>query len=1253
MEQLEQAVVTAFNTQTQTDEHTRALEAAQQLTMNQTCLTTCFNLFCQSQIVEVRMWSIGRITELLERYYPSLNEDDLLFLRSRLTAWIQLPQAQQEPAFIHRKFAQCYAMLVRMEYPQKWPTAFTDLLTIAQNGGATEVSLFTEIMREVDSTLIHVPTGSIGEQTNQTRIFKENLKNDCLQGIIVLWYNLLKTTYATHPQVANSIMTVVISYATWVDLDLIASKPFLMLLYSILRPPFNLPARTVTHDGPLPNELNNVPTNVFKIQMTSPEKVINEQLSVVVLLNEAGELPPLSDDWFSYAENLRCKVIFFLRTIIRRGSSPYAKLQLIVSLDIVGTISLFARVDWESFTFPSLENAEGSPSGFVRASEMLHAHMGSDDTPQLQLALAQLLSEVGCQIMASYGFLMSNGYTSLRSPFSTANHEEKIITDTAQLHAMVDSSLQLLQEWVSHFAFWYDHDDDDIADALQTSFNDLLQLIRQSQGPVQSPMNGGFAQTPSPPYSPSNSSIHHFNLIHPSNPLNYVSPQLEGLNALIPPLLSILTAKMAYPFDIACTATQSQLGSTTSGRGASLFSVSTPTGSPHTLRSPSSSGNVNALGTPMKQGAEDNDQDGIRLDEFLSFRRELTKTYAVLCSNFREIAQQHITERIQQALALMAECAVLHPQHVQPDEPGFIIACDCYSAIPAIELALLLFSEASGMFTEAEYGDPESFPSLVYKQLLENPFGQFPSPIVSSAFFELLAKFSKIPQQQPNLIQPLYQLLLQDGVGITNRTLSVAIRASRLFTQLTKQLLPSGHSIGFGGNRVGDARRQQNAQIMAPLINPLLSSINNILQNSSVQTQGDIDRLRDLFPTAGILIAALDPNTNNIDSLFGQILALPQKIIDSVSPVAPAQVESTPMNNNTNLSTVDLLSFALQSFSSVTKEINQSHTVRPFVQNRMLSVAQSVVSIVRATTSNRLRSKATTFLGTVGEMLGPNAGEALKAVVPVLLDGEYVDSDASYLPTRVFNDTLSLIKNFTHKFKADLSGCYVEIWPSIFNQIVSRFHSPIVIQGRDYAQAIVEKEMEQMAKMDGTAPASYRPQHHISEEEREHNQLLNTFSALFSTIAESGDLVLFLLNPNLQHTLIPTFTALTYAMIVPDLGKRVEMVQSFTKLVTNANFVATEGFNQVVISLIHPTMLEALRRPQAKQSDPTSLRLAENVAVFHVEAAKSVAGFGDYVVQQFLPTLQLSEEDKQMVLMATTEQNIPLLREFYRKFEAE
>ena len=82
--------------------------------------------FHSSGLVEVKFWCLT----VLAQKYPTMVEGDRAGLRGAILEWLSGPAMQQPlaEAYVKNKFAQLYALIIKVDYPAQFPGAFTELM---------------------------------------------------------------------------------------------------------------------------------------------------------------------------------------------------------------------------------------------------------------------------------------------------------------------------------------------------------------------------------------------------------------------------------------------------------------------------------------------------------------------------------------------------------------------------------------------------------------------------------------------------------------------------------------------------------------------------------------------------------------------------------------------------------------------------------------------------------------------------------------------------------------------------------------------------------------------------------------------------------------------------------------------------------------------------------------------------------------------------------------------------------------------
>lgn len=130
------------------------------------------------------------------------------------------------------------SLIVRMianEYPERWPSAFSDLVGLLEKGDEV-VNVFLRTLRALVQEVIgHAETGAATPaQRERARQIKDAMRQQCVpqlintvQGIVVAYVN-------RRVEISDMALQALADYINWVDIDLVANENSLKLLYESL-----------------------------------------------------------------------------------------------------------------------------------------------------------------------------------------------------------------------------------------------------------------------------------------------------------------------------------------------------------------------------------------------------------------------------------------------------------------------------------------------------------------------------------------------------------------------------------------------------------------------------------------------------------------------------------------------------------------------------------------------------------------------------------------------------------------------------------------------------------------------------------------------------------------------------------------------------------------------------------------------------------------------------------------------------------
>ncbi|CAD7697822.1 unnamed protein product [Ostreobium quekettii] len=189
--------------------------------------------FRSSGFLEVKFWCLQALQEFVDSQFGILATDDRNVIKSSIMGWVQSSDISQQPAFLRNKLSQLTAAVIRLEYPDGWPSCFSDLISAAQRGRSA-VDIFCRIMLAIDSDVITLEIPRSSEGNRMSMQLKDAMRDHCIGDIAEAWYQLASTYSLEDPDTAGMVLKTVQRYIGWIDIGLVANDRFIHLLYSLL-----------------------------------------------------------------------------------------------------------------------------------------------------------------------------------------------------------------------------------------------------------------------------------------------------------------------------------------------------------------------------------------------------------------------------------------------------------------------------------------------------------------------------------------------------------------------------------------------------------------------------------------------------------------------------------------------------------------------------------------------------------------------------------------------------------------------------------------------------------------------------------------------------------------------------------------------------------------------------------------------------------------------------------------------------------
>lgn len=191
--------------------------------------------------MQVRFFCFLTLVDLLNHKHGELSAESRAALRQGLLTWLKdhLPAHPQEDTSVKNKFVQALVVMFKLEYPEEWPSFFSDLFMLLKSTGSTPaglvmVDMFLRIMASIDQLVINSDAVRSSAEIAHASDIKEAMKVHCVNTYVEVCYSIIVTFRTSCPPIAKSCLDNLRAYLAWIELPLIVNNRFLPLFYELL-----------------------------------------------------------------------------------------------------------------------------------------------------------------------------------------------------------------------------------------------------------------------------------------------------------------------------------------------------------------------------------------------------------------------------------------------------------------------------------------------------------------------------------------------------------------------------------------------------------------------------------------------------------------------------------------------------------------------------------------------------------------------------------------------------------------------------------------------------------------------------------------------------------------------------------------------------------------------------------------------------------------------------------------------------------
>eukprot|EP00002_Diphylleia_rotans_P037821 TRINITY_DN849_c0_g9_i1.p1 TRINITY_DN849_c0_g9~~TRINITY_DN849_c0_g9_i1.p1 ORF type:complete len:702 (-),score=93.79 TRINITY_DN849_c0_g9_i1:1394-3499(-) len=235
---LQQAIMCLFDPQTSQEAKQGAERYCSQVRQSDRLWEVAWSLFVDaSNKHEIRFWALSELAQYLKEpsRYSSLAEDARIIVRRSLIRQLREIGAQ-DPPFIRNKFATVLVLVIKTDYPERWPTVFDEIFE-SLNQGTDVIDLFLRILNIIDEEIVQFHIDRTPSEVAHNTLIKDTMRMGVLANISSAVFQLLVTYHSALPELAAASLKTFQKYIGWIEIHLTANDRMIPLFFSFLNNP--------------------------------------------------------------------------------------------------------------------------------------------------------------------------------------------------------------------------------------------------------------------------------------------------------------------------------------------------------------------------------------------------------------------------------------------------------------------------------------------------------------------------------------------------------------------------------------------------------------------------------------------------------------------------------------------------------------------------------------------------------------------------------------------------------------------------------------------------------------------------------------------------------------------------------------------------------------------------------------------------------------------------------------------------------
>ncbi|KAI6662000.1 Exportin-T [Oopsacas minuta] len=173
------------------------------------------------------------LEEFSKTRYSQESADNKLFFRKLLLSWLEQSSSPQ-PSFILNKKCQIFIHVFLQDYPDYWPSFFSDILSYLTSYSHEPTQLYLHILLYMNDEVMDKSIPRSLEDQQRANLIKDNMREGCISQLVESWIQILIDSTSFTPETLCTTLRVVGLYTQWIDLPYIINSRFLDIFLQLL-----------------------------------------------------------------------------------------------------------------------------------------------------------------------------------------------------------------------------------------------------------------------------------------------------------------------------------------------------------------------------------------------------------------------------------------------------------------------------------------------------------------------------------------------------------------------------------------------------------------------------------------------------------------------------------------------------------------------------------------------------------------------------------------------------------------------------------------------------------------------------------------------------------------------------------------------------------------------------------------------------------------------------------------------------------